>query len=114
VKRVPLFTQEVLGMKRLKELAAILYPKGEDPAAVTRTEEPYSFVKEEGGYAVRVHLPFATKEEIGLFKKGDELVIEIGTLRRHIGLPASMAGLTPTRARLDHKLLTVEMKEVSS
>jgi len=114
VKRVPLFTQEILGLKRLKELAAILYPKGEDPAAVTRTEEPYSFVKEEGGYAVRVHLPFATKEEIGLFKKGDELVIEIGTLRRHIGLPASMAGLTPTRARLDHKLLTVEMKEVSS
>jgi len=114
VKRVPLFTQEVLGRKRLEELAAILYPDGEDPAAVTRMEEPYSFVKEDGHYAVRVHLPFATKGEVGLFKKGDELVIEIGTLRRHIGLPASMAGLTPSRARLEHKLLTVELKESSS
>ena len=54
---------------------------------------------------MRLHLPFATKGEIGLFKKGDELVVEIGSLRRHIGLPTSMAGLTPTRARLDHKLL---------
>ena len=40
-------------------------------------------------------LPFAIKGEIGLFKKGDELVVEIGTLRRHIGLPTSMAALTP-------------------
>jgi arsenite-transporting ATPase len=52
------------------------------------------------------------KGEIGLFKKGDELVVEIGTLRRHIGLPTSMASLTPTRASLENKMLTVEMKEV--
>jgi len=56
-------------------------------------------------------LPFAAKGEVGLFKKGDELVVEVGTLRRHIGLPRSMASMTPGRARLDHKVLTVEMKE---
>jgi arsenite-transporting ATPase len=42
---------------------------------------------------------------------GDELVVEIGTLRRHIGLPQSMAGLFPVRARLEDRVLTVEMKE---
>jgi arsenite-transporting ATPase len=57
-------------------------------------------------------LPFATKEEVGLFKKGDELVVEIGTLRRHIGLPTSMVSLTPVRARLENRMLTIEMKEV--
>jgi arsenite-transporting ATPase len=113
VRRVPLFTQEVLGRRRLKELAAILYPKGEDPAAVTRVDRPYSFEKRDGHYEVRMCLPFATKGEVGLFKKGDELVVEIGSLRRHIGLPTSMAALTPTRARLEKKVLTVEMKEVS-
>jgi arsenite-transporting ATPase len=51
------------------------------------------------------------KGEVGLFKKGDELVVEIGTLRRHIGLPVSMAGLSPSRAKLDNRVLTVEMKE---
>jgi arsenite-transporting ATPase len=78
---------------------------------VTRTERPYSFGKQDGHYEVRVLLPFATKGEIGLFKKGDELVVEIGTLRRHIGLPTSMAALSPTRATLQNKILTVEMKE---
>jgi arsenite-transporting ATPase len=112
VKRVPLFTHEVLGRERLQELARSLYDGKEDPAAVTRTEAPYTFTKSpHGGYQVRLQLPFAAKGEIGLFKKGDELVVEIGTLRRHIGLPTSMASLSPGRAKLENKILTVEMKE---
>src|SRR5579863_2492270 len=111
VKRVPLFSHEVLGTQRLRELAALLYPGSEDPSAVTRTEKPYSFEKRNGTYEIRVLLPFATKGEIGLFKKGDELVVEIGTLRRHIGLPRSMASLSPSRARLENGQLTVEMQE---
>src|SRR5437667_5129971 len=111
VKRVPLFTHEVLGRERLEDLARALYGDKEDPAAVTRTEAPYTFEKMNGFYAVRLRLPFAVKGEIGLFKKGDELVVEIGTLRRPIGLPTSMASLSPTKARLENKMLTVEMKE---
>jgi arsenite-transporting ATPase len=111
VKHVPLFAREVLGRARLEELAKVLYAGAEDPAAVTRTEKPYSFAKNNGVYEVRVLLPFATKGEIGLFKKGDELVVEIGAFRRHIGLPTSMAALLPARAKLENRVLTIEMKE---
>ncbi len=114
VKRVPLFTREVLGRERLEELARVLYAEGEDPAAVTRTERTYTFGKQNGHYEVKVQLPFATKGEVGLFKKGDELVVEIGSFRRHIGLPTSMSALTPARALLENRVLTVEMKEVQS
>jgi arsenite-transporting ATPase len=111
-KRVALFTHEVLGHERLDELARALYADQENPAAVTRTEAPYTFTKRDGHYEVRLRLPFAAKGEVGLFKKGDELVVEIGTLRRHIGLPTSMAGLSPSKAKLENKILTVEMREV--
>ena len=111
VKRIPLFTHEVLGRERLEELARALYAAGEDPAAIGRTEAPYTFAKRDGHYEIRLQLPFAAKGEVGLFKKGDELVVEIGTLRRHIGLPTSMAGLSPGRAKLENRILTVEMKE---
>src|SRR5690349_19982717 len=70
VKRVPLFTHEVLGRERLEELARALYGSGEDPAAVVRTEAPYTFAKVDGRYEVRLHLPFAAKGEVGLFKEG--------------------------------------------
>ena len=112
VKRVALFTHEVLGRERLDDLARALYQDKEDPAAVTRTEAPFAFVKHDGHYEVQVKLPFAVKGEVGLFKKGDELVVEVGTLRRHIGLPTSMAGLSPSRAKLENRVLTVEMREI--
>jgi arsenite/tail-anchored protein-transporting ATPase len=111
VKKVPLFAHEILGKQRLEDLARVLYPEDEDPSAVTRTEKAYTFGKQNGLYEIRILLPFATKGEIELFKKGDELVVQIGTFRRHIGLPRSMAALTPSRARLESKVLTVEMKE---
>lgn len=111
VRRVPLLAHEVLGQERLQDVANMLYAKGEDPSAVTQTEKPYAFEKRNGMYEVRLLLPFATKGEIGLFKKGDELVVEVGTLRRHIGLPRSMATLVPARAKLENRVLTVEMKE---
>jgi arsenite-transporting ATPase len=111
VKRVPLFSHEVLGKQRLEDLARVLYAEDEDPSAVTRTEKTYSFAKNNGRYEIRVLLPFATKSEVELFKKGDELVVQIGTFRRHIVLPRSMAALEPSRAKLESKVLTVEMKE---
>lgn len=113
VRTIPLFTREVLGRQRLEVLAQLLYPEGEDPAAITSRERPYTFEKQDGIYQVRLQLPFAAKEEVGLFKKGDELVVQVGNWRRHIGLPASMASLEPARAHLEHKVLTVEMKEVA-
>ena len=111
VKQVPLFHHEVLGRRRLEDLAEALYAPGEDPSAVLRTDRPYRFQKHDGGYQVSVQLPFATKGEVGVFKKGDELVVEVGSIRRHIGLPTSMAALVPTRARLENKCLTVELRE---
>jgi arsenite/tail-anchored protein-transporting ATPase len=113
VAQVPLFRQEVLGMERLRELGAMLYQDGQDPAAVTRRERPYTFSKEGDKYLVRLQIPFTDKGEVGLFKKGDELVVEIGAIRRHIGLPTSMSALTPVRARLENRILVVEMKEAA-
>jgi arsenite-transporting ATPase len=111
VHLVPLFTHEVLGRQRLEDLAQALYPNGEDPAAVLRLERPYTFEKLADHWEVRVNLPFTSKGDIGVFKKSDELVLEIGTLRRHIGLPTSMAALEPTRARLTEGKLIVELRD---
>jgi len=111
VRRVPLFRDEVLGQKRLQVLAEALYPGGEDPSRVTEVERPFVFTKKDGKREVHLRLPFAEKSEIGLSKKGDELVVQVGAIRRHVGLPTSMAALVPGRARLEEGRLVVEMKE---
>ena len=113
IRSVPLFRHEVLGLERLRELGCVMFAKNEDPAEVTRIERPYSFSKANGFYEVRLRAPFAEKAEVGLFKKGEELVVQVGNVRRHIGLPNSMAGLSPVRARLDGGTLVVELREVT-
>ena len=111
VRRVPLFRHEIVGMERIRELGQVLFSDGSDPAAVTRRERPYEFAKVDGRYEVHLRVPFTEKGEVGLFKKGDELVVEVGTIRRHIGLPVSMAQLRPVRAKLNDGILTVEMED---
>ena len=111
VRRIPMFRDEVLGYERLRELAQNLYAPGENPAAVTRNSAPFAFVREGDHHEVRLDLPFAEKGEVGLFRKRDELVIEIGTIRRHVGLPTTMARLSPVKARLSGRKLVVEMRE---
>jgi len=111
MRRVPLFRHEVVGLERILEVAKELFPAREDPAAVTRTERPYSFSKRNGKYEVRLHAPFTSKGEVSLFKKGQELVVEVGTVRRHVGLPSSMSGLVPVRARLEDGFLAIELQE---
>jgi arsenite/tail-anchored protein-transporting ATPase len=111
VRQVPLFTEEVVGIDRLDRLAQAAYGEDEDPSLALRTERSYTFEKTgEARYVVKLHMPFAQKGEIGLFKKSDELVVEIGSLRRHIGLPATMVGLTPKKARLEAGYLLVELE----
>jgi arsenite-transporting ATPase len=110
-KTVPLFDREVLGYDRLKRMAQLLYPENEDPSLVTRDTPPFTFVRTGDHYEVRLQMPFAVKGEVGLFKKHDELVIEVGTIRRHIGLPTTMTGLMPVKAQLIERMLVIDMKE---
>ncbi len=112
-RQVPLFPNEVVGYDRIRTLAQALFGRDEDPAAVTRTERPYAFRKTDSHYEVRLQAPFAAKGEVGLFKKGEELVIEVGSVRRHVGLPTSMSKLSPGRARLDGGTLVVELQEAT-
>ena len=111
VRQVPMFQEEVIGMERLERLADVLQAIAPDPLGVTVAERPYSFERRNGIQQVRVAMPFAAKGEVGLFKKGDELVIEIGVLRRHVGLPRSIAGLQPLRATFEGTTLVVELGE---
>jgi len=112
VMQVPLFEHEVVGIERLGELARVLYQDpGVDPAARSRVEAPYRFEKNGSGYRIHLRLAFAGAGEVSVFKKGDELVVEVGNLRRHIGLPTTMASLEPRKARIDQGILTVDLME---
>ncbi len=107
VWRVPLFQDEVLGVERLKRLGRALYGN-QDPAKRFFTEAPYRFRKVDGKYQLRLRLPFISSEDVKLHKKLDELIIRIGSLKRHVSLPQRMRHCEPISARVrDGELVIV-------
>ena len=55
-------------------------------------ERPIEVKKEGSGYAMYIRLPFAEKDKIQVWTKGEELVvIQVDNQRRHVLLPRTLA-----------------------
>jgi arsenite-transporting ATPase len=106
VLRVPLFQNEVLGADRLKLLSKAVFGD-RDPASSFFHEAPYRFRKVNGNYHLQLRLPFVSSKDVTLHKKLDELVIRIGSIKRHVSLPQRMARLEPLGARVKDGELTI-------
>jgi arsenite-transporting ATPase len=108
VWRLPLFDDEVLGIERLRRLGTELYGS-RDPSKIYFQQAPYRFRKADGNYHLHLRLPFVSSNDIHLFKKGDELIIRLGTLKRHVALPPRMARCEPLGARVSEGELIVTL-----
>lgn len=106
VKSVPVFDNEVAGIRQLELLGKTLYQDG-DPADIFYNEAPYSFVSNNGSCKLEIKLPGVKKEDVDLVKKGDELTIKVGGLKRHIMLPRLLAKRNPSSAKFEEDRLCV-------
>jgi arsenite-transporting ATPase len=87
----PLFDREMVGTEMLDAFGRRVFGET-DPAAVLYQEKPIELKKERGSYVLSMRLPFAEKERIQVFTRGDELVVQVDNQRRHLMLPRSVAG----------------------
>ena len=106
---VNLFRGEVLGFDSLKALADQIY-RDKNPLERFFDGEPYSFVKVNGKYQLRVKLPFIGKGDVDLNKISDELIIRVGSFKRHIMLPRQVAASNSVKAKLDGEYLSVHFE----
>jgi arsenite/tail-anchored protein-transporting ATPase len=103
-----LFDREMFGLEALAELADDVFEDSE-PLAMLFRGAAHDIVKNGGGYDVIFNLPLADKEDVGLSKRGAELFVRVGTYRRNILLPDSLARLTATGASIEDGRLKVRL-----
>ncbi len=113
VLKVPLFESEVVGRERLQRLAQELYGS-QDPTRVLYAEKPYRYVFEDGRYQLQLRLPFASREHIDLYRDADELIIRIGSFKRHVLLPHKLLKCRIQSASYKGDTLVVEFAEAPS
>jgi len=107
---VHLLDSEALGYEALRDLGRRIYGE-RDPVDRFFDREPYRLVKENGGYRLVITLPFATRESVELNRVGDELIVRVGGIQRHVMLPRPVAASTGIRARVDGHELNIHFEE---
>lgn len=106
ILKVPLMNQEVVGIEMLRKMAQAIYDH-QDPTRVMYTEQPQVIEKTDDGYALKLRLPFISKDAINMTRSQDELAISIGNFRRNIILPRILTGLQVQKAKFEGDHLVI-------
>jgi arsenite/tail-anchored protein-transporting ATPase len=90
---------EPVGVAALGELGERLFGAA-DPTAVLHTGATQTIEREGDGYVLTIPMPNVEAQRLSLLKRGDELYVEVGNVRREIALPRALAAQEPGTARL--------------
>ncbi len=99
---------ELLGTEKLLKFAETMYEKN-DPYSVFYRGKPVEFTRENGKTIVKLKLPFADKENLKLYNRSGELVVEVENWKRIMYLPETMANLQPENAEFKNGYLYITL-----
>jgi len=100
---------EPVGVEALGAFAATAYG-AHDPLAAPTSESPMTITRTRTGALLRIALPFVAESDVGLARQGDELVVTVGSYRRLIALPAALARLSVSGARIHDGALRIRFR----
>ncbi len=98
-----LFDREMIGVGLLEEMATEIY--GElDAADILYRDDPIRVRKRGTGYVLVMRLPFASREDMDIHRRGEELFIRVGAYKRNLILPQSLKRMSVREANFagDH------------
>lgn len=102
ILKARLFDTEVVGTQALGRLGAEIYG-GSDPAAILHTDEVMKLVDR----TLMIKVPFASKGDIDVNRRGQELFVRVGSNKRVVALPVVLQGAQVGAASLDGGWLSV-------
>ncbi len=89
--RAPYYAEEVVGLEMLDRLATDCFGEA-DPGDIFFTGKLQEIIEQpDGGYRLRLPVPFVASGDVKLRKRGDEMFITIGNFKREMILPTVLA-----------------------
>ncbi|MEW6059571.1 MAG: TRC40/GET3/ArsA family transport-energizing ATPase [Actinomycetota bacterium] len=81
-----LFDREMVGLELLDAMGREIYGD-EDVTNVLYRDEPIRVRKRGSIYALSMRIPFVTREDMDIHRRGDELLVRVGSYKRNLILP---------------------------
>lgn len=113
VLRAELAGHEVVGVDHLSELADEIYASRDAVARLSHVE-PFRVDADGDTLVLSMELPFVDRAEIELGRSNGELLVAVGSHRRAVVLPESLARREVSGARMIDGRLEVDFVEVAS
>ena len=108
LKQAPYYANEVVGLEALSQLAADCFGD-DDPADVFYTGSLQEIIElDNGGFLMRLPMPFVDSGDVKLRKRGDELFITVGNFKREMILPTVLAKRRAAGGQLKDGALEIE------
>ena len=103
---VPLTAEEPVGIDALARLAEGVFAE-RDPVQVLHIGPSQRIERHGDGYVLRIPMPNVEVDRLELTKRGNELYVEVGNIRREVALPLALAALEPGVARMRAGMLEI-------
>jgi arsenite-transporting ATPase len=103
----PYYAHEVVGLEPLGKLALDCFGEADPGEIFYRGIVQEIIDSGDGGYLLRLPIPFVGREDVRLRKRGDELFITIGNFKREMILPAVLAKRRAGGGRLRDGMLEI-------
>jgi arsenite-transporting ATPase len=92
ILRARLFDREMVGLELLEAMGREVY----DERPVTDVffrDEPIRVRRRAGSYVLSLRLPFVSRGDMDVYRRGDELFVRVGSYKRNLILPATLRRL---------------------
>jgi arsenite/tail-anchored protein-transporting ATPase len=87
-----LFDREMVGVGLLDDMGREVY-RDRDPTDIFFRDDPIRVRRRAGGYLLSMRLPFVSRDDMDVHRRGDELFVRVGTYKRSLILPATLQRL---------------------
>jgi arsenite-transporting ATPase len=105
-----LFDQEIVGGDLLERMGQEVYGDRE-PTDILHRDQPIRVRKRGPYYVLSMRLPFADREDLDIYRKGDELYVRVGSYKRSLVLPHALQRLDVRQARFVEEGLEIRFAE---
>jgi arsenite-transporting ATPase len=84
-----LFDREMIGIPLLEDMATEVYGAS-DAISILYHDDPIRVRKRGDDYVLRMRLPFVSRDDMDIHRRGEELVVRVGSYKRNLILPQSL------------------------
>jgi arsenite-transporting ATPase len=87
-----LFDREMVGVELLEAMANEVYADS-DVTEILYRDDPIRVRRRGNGYSLTMRLPFVSRDDMDIHRRGDELFVRVGSYKRNLILPQTLKRL---------------------